>query len=71
MSYLKGPSSESAARRRWWMIYVPEIDELTQACQVSETEDMTPHPPRFDSAHTRRLRADGAGQLKHGLDGAA
>ena len=25
---------------RWWMIYVPEIDELTQARHVSETEDM-------------------------------
>jgi hypothetical protein len=25
---------------RWWMIYVPEIDELTQARHVGETEDM-------------------------------
>jgi hypothetical protein len=40
MSYLKGLSSESAAPRRWWMIYVPEIDELTQARHISETEDM-------------------------------
>ena len=40
MSYLKGSSSESPARRRWWMIYVPEIDELTQARHISETEDM-------------------------------
>jgi hypothetical protein len=25
---------------RWWMIYVPEIDELTQARHVSQTQDM-------------------------------
>ena len=25
---------------RWWMIYVPEIDEFTQARHVGETEDM-------------------------------
>lgn len=25
---------------RWWMIHVPEIDQLTQARRISEIEDM-------------------------------
>jgi hypothetical protein len=32
--------AEVTREGRWWMIYVPEIDQLTQARRVGEIEDM-------------------------------
>lgn len=29
---------------RWWMIHVPEIDQLTQARRIGEIEDMARSP---------------------------
>lgn len=31
---------EVSREGRWWMIHVPEIDQLTQARRISEIEDM-------------------------------
>jgi hypothetical protein len=55
---------------RWWMIHVPEIDQLTQARRVDEIEDMarslialTTDVPLADVAVDVTIHVDGLGDI--------
>jgi hypothetical protein len=57
---------------RWWMIHVPEIDQLTQARRIGEIEDMarsliaisTDQPISEITVHVANIRVNGVDVLE-------